>query len=248
MDSQVGRVLDELDLLGHTNDTLIVFHADHGWSLGEHGEWQKFSNFEHGTRVPLIMRVPWLPQSAGTRSSVLAELIDVLPTMAELAGLSLPATEVFDGKSLVPVLVQPSEPAVAAALKPYAMSQYMRCPRNAPNTDPNNPDMFWKDNDCLFTDRVLIPYFGYTIRTADWRFTEWTKWNGTSLSPDHTAAGLIGVELYPHTAGSNGLSYSFDAFENKNEAGANPAVVATMRMLLHAAIANQTRIASLTRK
>jgi iduronate 2-sulfatase len=56
MDSQVGRVLDELDSLQRTSDTLVVFHADHGWSLGEHGEWQKFSNFEHGTRVPLIIR------------------------------------------------------------------------------------------------------------------------------------------------------------------------------------------------
>ena len=57
MDSQVGRVLDELQQLGLENDTMVVLHSDHGWSLGEHGEWQKFSNFEHGTRVPLIMRV-----------------------------------------------------------------------------------------------------------------------------------------------------------------------------------------------
>ena len=44
MDSQVGRVLDELEALGHTDDTLVVFHADHGWSLGEHGEWQKVTS------------------------------------------------------------------------------------------------------------------------------------------------------------------------------------------------------------
>eukprot|EP00966_Prymnesium_polylepis_P034623 805140-Prymnesium_polylepis.1 len=71
--------------------TLVVLHADHGWSLGEHGEWQKFSNFEHGVRVPLIIRAPWLWQSVGTRTSVLAELVDVFPTMAELVGAPLDA-------------------------------------------------------------------------------------------------------------------------------------------------------------
>ena len=78
---QVGRVLNELEALGLKDDTLVVLHADHGWSLGEHGQWQKFSNFEHGVRVPLIMRAPWLPQSAGTRTNALAELVDVFPTV-----------------------------------------------------------------------------------------------------------------------------------------------------------------------
>ena len=114
---------------------------------------------------------------------MLAELIDVLPTMADLAGLVLPADEVFDGKSLVPVIEQPTDTGVADGLKPYAISQYMRCPSNS-----SDPAMYWKQNDCLFTDRVLIPFFGYSIRTAAWRFTEWTKWNGTSLTPDHSAA------------------------------------------------------------
>ena len=189
------------------------------------------------------MRVPWLPQSAGTRSRVLAELIDVLPTMADLAGLTLPSDEVFDGKSLSSVIETPNDNGIADALKPYAISQYMRCPKNVSN---NDPAMYWKDNDCLFTDRVLIEFFGYSIRTAHWRFTEWTKFNGSSLSPDHSEDGLVGVELYSHTPGGNGLGYSFDAFENENEAEANPDVVKTMRTLLHKFIANQTRIASLS--
>src|SRR5690606_11889001 len=62
-DYNIGRVLTELDSLNLTNDTLVVFHSDHGWSLGEHGEWEKFTNWEHGTRVPLIVRAPWLAQS-----------------------------------------------------------------------------------------------------------------------------------------------------------------------------------------
>jgi arylsulfatase A-like enzyme len=49
-------VLDELDRLNLADSTLVVLHSDHGYSLGEHGEWQKFSNFEHGTRVCMHMR------------------------------------------------------------------------------------------------------------------------------------------------------------------------------------------------
>ena len=83
-------------------------HSDHGWSLGEHGEWQKFSNFEHGTRVPLIMRVPWLPQSKGQRSSVLAELIDVFPTMIDALGLH------FTPNAVKTVNLVPAKAATAA--------------------------------------------------------------------------------------------------------------------------------------
>ena len=83
---------------------------------------------------------------------------------------------------------------------------------------------------------------GYTLRTTEWRFTEWTKWNVTSLSPDHTPSGLIGVELYPHK--DVGVGYCFDDFENKNVADDNPQIVAMMRSLLHSVIKNQTRIKS----
>lgn len=238
VDSQIGRVLDELDSLGLTNSTLVVFHSDHGWSLGEHGEWQKFSNFEHGTRVPLIIRAPWLPSSVGKRTSVLAELIDVGPTMWGLMGLKPPANEAIDGKDLSPVVAAPGDAALAASTKPYAMSQYFRCPE-----DTKNASNFWKHNSCLFVDRVLASFFGYTIRTPEWRYTEWTRWNGTALAPDHTPKGFIGHELYPHR--QVGIDYSFDEFENTNQAEANPQVVARLRAMLHEAIANQTRIKSL---
>lgn len=46
VDFNVGRLLAELDALGLANDTAVVFHADHGWSLGEAGEWEKFTNWE----------------------------------------------------------------------------------------------------------------------------------------------------------------------------------------------------------
>ena len=106
------------------------------------------------------------------------------------------------------VLMQPENAALAAALKPWALSQYMRCP-----ADTSNASMFWKGNACLMTDRTLFLFMGYSVRTAEWRYTEWTVWNGTSLRPEWGAAGLIGRELYSHV-GDDGTD--FDAFENRN--------------------------------
>ena len=100
--TQVGAVLDELDRLNLTSSTMVVLHSDHGYSLGEHGEWQKFSNFEHGTRVPLIIRVPWLPQAAGVRTSAQAELVDIFPTLNDALDVRYdPAREggTLDGES-----------------------------------------------------------------------------------------------------------------------------------------------------
>ena len=59
-DYAAGQVLQELDRLQLTNDTMVVLHSDHGWHLGEYAMWEKRTNWELGTRVPLIMRVPWI--------------------------------------------------------------------------------------------------------------------------------------------------------------------------------------------
>ena len=57
MDAQVGRVLRQLDTLGLTNNTVIVFCGDHGFHLGEHGTWRKNTLFEIGVRSPLLISV-----------------------------------------------------------------------------------------------------------------------------------------------------------------------------------------------
>ena len=110
MDEEIGRILDALDASGVADNTAIVLHSDHGWALGEHGQWRKNSNWENSLRVPFIISVPWLPESHGTRTAALAELIDIMPTMAELADIDVPHTKAGDlknpieGTSLVPAL------------------------------------------------------------------------------------------------------------------------------------------------
>jgi arylsulfatase A-like enzyme len=108
MDAQVGRVLAALDELGLRDNTIVVFTSDHGYHLGEHHKWMKMSLFEEATRVPLIISVPWLKQSHGQSTVKIAELIDLYPTIADLAGLKAPDT--LHGISLKPLLLNPTTP------------------------------------------------------------------------------------------------------------------------------------------
>ena len=110
MDFEVGRLLDALEASGEADNTAILLHGDHGWSLGERAEWRKNSNWENAVRTPLMVAVPWMPDTAGTRTSAFAELVDIMPTLAELAGVATPSTKLADrkspleGVSLVPAL------------------------------------------------------------------------------------------------------------------------------------------------
>ena len=100
MDAQVGRLLKALDARGEADDTLVVFAADHGESLGEHDYWFNHGDdvFDPSMHVPLILRLPGaLP--AGARVEELVELTDIAPTITELVGVeSRPHP---DGRSLV---------------------------------------------------------------------------------------------------------------------------------------------------
>ena len=118
IDTLVGNLLAELEALDLADNTIVVLWGDHGWKLGEHNSWCKQTNYEIDTRVPLIIRVP-ASQATGQKTDALVELVDIYPTLCELAGLPVPAHA--EGTSMVPLLTQPHQP-----WKPAAFSQFRR--------------------------------------------------------------------------------------------------------------------------
>lgn len=166
MDAQVGRVVGALDRLGLAENTIIVFTSDHGYHMGEHGLWQKMSLFEESSRVPFMIVAPGAKQ--GTAVATPVSHLDLFPTLAELCGVEKPAN--LQGQSLAPML---KDPAVAG--RGWALTQVARgggLNRATVTSDVGSAGR---------------RYFGYTLRTPRWRYTEWDE-------------GRAGAELYDHDA------------------------------------------------
>jgi hypothetical protein len=151
-----------------------------GWHLGEQGLWTKKTVFELGTRVPLIIAAPHLTASHGKHTLHLAELVDVYPTVAALAGLppppdltNRPANQV--GTSLLAVFQDPS--AAPGTAKDYAFSEFPQCPGHHPipgGKPAAGPGNLWHtDAGCQSIFRENIGFFGFSVRSLNWRYTEW---------------------------------------------------------------------------
>ena len=123
MDAQLGRVLDALDSLGLRENTIIVLWGDHGWKLGEHNRWAKHSNVEDDTRSPLILSVPGMVHK-DTKTEALVEFVDIYPTLADLAGLTLP--DHLEGSSLKPLVEKPDRKWKEAAFSQYPRTHNKR--------------------------------------------------------------------------------------------------------------------------
>ena len=121
VDAQIGKVLDALDRLKLTDNTIVVLWGDHGWHLGDLGIWTKHTNFEQANRIPIIIAAPGVTQP-GSSTRQLTESVDLYPTLAELAGLPAPAgPQSIDGISLVSVLKD-----AAARVRDHAYHAYPR--------------------------------------------------------------------------------------------------------------------------
>ncbi|KAK2144284.1 hypothetical protein LSH36_771g00117 [Paralvinella palmiformis] len=171
IDSLVGKLLAELDHLGLAQSTIISFVGDHGWHLGENGEWTKHTNFEQATHAPMMIRIPGLTDH-GIVSDQLVEFVDMYPTIVEAAMLgTLPVCpeesshiEVCtEGTSLLPLIFNRQSEASS-----YAFSQWPRSGK-----------------------------MGYTIRSSRYRYTEWPKFRRHHIYKPKWG-DLAGVELYDH--------------------------------------------------
>ena len=100
LDAQIGRLLDALQAAGLADDTIVVYTADHGLAVGQHGLLGKQNVYDHSLRVPLIFRGSGIP--AGQRLEGLCYLHDVFPTILNLAGVEVPPG--CEGVSLAPAL------------------------------------------------------------------------------------------------------------------------------------------------
>jgi iduronate 2-sulfatase len=166
MDAQVGRVLEALDRNGLADNTIIVFTSDHGYHMGEHGLWQKMSLFEESSRVPLFIAAPGRSKKGGVAATPVSH-VDLYPTLAGLCKVPTPAN--LHGQDLAPILADPAAPGRGWALTQVARGGVRKPLAAAARGAP--------------TER----FFGYTLRTPRWRYTEWDE-------------GRQGRELYDHDA------------------------------------------------
>ncbi|XP_054085479.1 iduronate 2-sulfatase [Zeugodacus cucurbitae] len=179
--------------IAHLNksNTIVLVTSDHGWSLGEHAEWAKYSNFEVALRVPLIIRSPEFPTPTSQHIHAIVELIDIFPTLVDLAHLpalpicnsSAPSNENLicgEGKSLYPLLQ-----GIGLNKEYVALSQYPR-PGIVPTKHPNS------DKPKLPNIKVM----GYSMRTNAFRYTIWVRFNTHNFTKDWNE--IFGEELYDH--------------------------------------------------
>ncbi|WP_233530649.1 sulfatase [Gelidibacter salicanalis] len=219
IDAQIGRMIDALDDAGIRDNTIIIVWGDHGWHLGEMGIWGKATNYEIGTRVPLMIWTPDMPSgSRGKTTNALVELVDMYPTLSELAGLELPTH--LEGQSFVPLLKKPNRNWKSAAFSQFPtpalrewaanpLSKGMRETYFGPLIREVEGKIIEQQGDKW--DRKLFEnnLMGYAMRTDRYRFIVWKDYKNPEKEP-------VFIELFDHT---------IDPTETKNIAFENPEVV-----------------------
>lgn len=140
-DAQLGRVLAALDESEIARNTIIVVCSDHGWHLGEKRSWRKNTLWEESTRVPLLVVAPGVT-TPGTRCDEAVSLLDIFPTLVDLAGFNIPSR--LDGTSLLPQLVNPDEKRDEPAITSRSFGAHsIRTERYRLTDRPGNNDEFY---------------------------------------------------------------------------------------------------------
>eukprot|EP00911_Craspedida_sp_UC1_P000600 UC1_evm1s458 len=149
--------------------------------------WEKYTVWELATHVPMIVSDPAQPDTHGRTSTALVESVDLYPTLVELSGIpQLPPTEGLEGHSFAPLLSNPDRP-----WKRASFSQYARCAEN------KTSGYFTR---CSGLPRDQIQAMGYTVRTQDFRYTEWYYYNASApVAGPGPASAVFARELYNHT-------------------------------------------------
>ena len=120
-DAMLGHLLDALEQSGRASSTIIVLWSDHGWHLGEKARWRKQTLWRESTRVPLIVVAPGVTK-AGSRTNTPVSLMDLYPTIVELAGMEVPAH--VEGTTLLPILKDPAIPSGRAVVSTHGFRNH----------------------------------------------------------------------------------------------------------------------------
>jgi iduronate 2-sulfatase len=197
VDAQIGKILDELDRLGLSENTIIMLWGDHGWHLGEYGIWGKATNFEIATRAPLIVSAPGM-KGRGKTSDALVEFLDMYPTLCDLANLPIP--EHVQGTSFRNILNKPESKGKEAAFSQFpspALREWASLPLDSTMRSKfrelsEAKELQIQQEFGEVWDRELFEKYlmGYAMRTDRYRFIRWVD----IRSPQKSLA----VELYDH--------------------------------------------------
>jgi hypothetical protein len=205
VDAQVGRVLQWLQDAGLQGCTVVAFTADHGQALGEGNMWSMMGLTDTATRVPLLLRAPALQQPQARVHSGVVELLDLYPTLLSLAGLPPSAAGAeLPGVDLSPALAPGGGGGSSAlAARPGAFSQITRCLNcSAAYAGADAAQCAWDEGSdgargfavpCALMPRTEFDWMGVSIRTAEWRYSVYCRWDGGRLAPDFTRCSSVGL-------------------------------------------------------
>ena len=181
VDAQIGRMISALEEGGVRDNTIIIVWGDHGWHLGDMGVWGKATNYEIATRVPLMIWTPDM-KTRGQETEALVELVDMYPTLCELAGLPIP--DHVEGHSFVPLLDKPHQTWKKAAFSQYPnpalrewaanpLSQGMRETWFGPLIKQVEDRIIAQQGEKWNRDLFEQHLMGYTMRTDRYRLVLW---------------------------------------------------------------------------